>query len=253
MYKANKKGKATRGTSIEELVNAFNAKIEKVSAARPDIAEIQPLKRSIGYINEYWGLDTNARKRARNAMLAYLKEGAEERSSSYTNMTQWAAAYSRYFTKQANKSKTAGSKAVRSSLIYDIDKREFTPDFANMSPEEAKRALYALEKEGEQGKELPEQYKENYLAAIANEVGVGYLYRLAENLPAELLVEAYYNASDIMDFEFMYGQDNRAIKQSTVINYLEEYIRMYGSKYNYKGVTAEDFEEYEKDLEFYMV
>lgn len=212
---------------VATLVDEFNEKIRRVSRERPDLADIQPLKKSISYVEQWMNLDYNAQRRAVRQMEAYLKQGAEERSKQMPNMTKWAVHAGKLFTKGANAYKE--SKAVRSNLIYDVDKREFAPDFKSMSAEEARRAVYALELEAGAGREIPEQLKQNYLKAIARTLGfnsalLGYF----ANLPAEKLVDMYYWDMDTFQPEFVYSQDEVEQIEADMWRAIAEYESMNG-------------------------
>lgn len=207
---------------VATLVDEFNEKIRRVSRERPDIADIQPLKRSISYVEQWLNLDHNAQRRAVRQMEAYLKKGAEERSKEMPNMTKWAVHAGKLFTKRANSYKE--SKAARSKLIYDVDKGEFAPDFKSMSAEEARRAVYALELEAGAGKEIPEQLKQNYLKAIERTLGFNSnLLDYFAKLPAEKLVDMYYWEMDTFKPEFFYSQDEAEQKEADMRRAIAEY------------------------------
>lgn len=222
MPKANSKGQKV-SANVEELINQFNAKIREVQRLRPDIAEIQPLERSVGYKQTFWKLSEKERNRAIRSMREYLITGAEERSEKYANLTEWGAKSAERYVRQANETKTAYFK---SPFLKDINKSKFRPDFEHMSPESAKRAIYALEKQTEQEAHLTnEGYKKNYMKAIAGEVGMGRLYSLVDSIPAEVVVAAYYYDPDTFEIKFWYSMEEKAAKEEFVYSAFLDFIK----------------------------
>ena len=54
--------------STSDLIKMFNAKIEMVSKSRPEIADIQPLKRTEHYLERFETLTPREKTRARKVM-----------------------------------------------------------------------------------------------------------------------------------------------------------------------------------------
>lgn len=206
----------------QTLIKLFNQKIARVSKARPDIAEIQPLTRSENYLINYEKFSRSEKLKARQTMFAYLQEGAEERSTKYASLTKWGEKAAEKYVRQLNKNKT---KIYKSPFLKDVDKTRFRPQFEYMSAEHAKRALYALEKQTEaEGVISPEIYKENYLKAVENEMGRGYLYDYVLNLPEDVIVAAYYDDPATFEIKFIYSQDEKEAQQMFLIEQFQDYV-----------------------------
>ena len=77
--------------TTSDLIKMFNAKIEMVTKSRPEIADIQPLKRTEHYLERFKSLTPREKTRARKVMQDYLQAGSEERSEKYPNMTKSGA------------------------------------------------------------------------------------------------------------------------------------------------------------------
>ena len=56
------------GNSTKDLIKMFNAKIEVVTKSRPEIADIQPLKRTEHYLERFKTLTPREKTRARDEM-----------------------------------------------------------------------------------------------------------------------------------------------------------------------------------------
>ena len=227
--------------STPELIKMFNAKIEIVSKARPEIADIQPLKRSEHYLERFKSLTPREKTRARKVMQDYLQGGAEERSEKYPNMTKWGAESADKFVKQTNRQK---AKYYKSPYLKDIDRMGLRPQFEYMSVEQAKRAVYALEKQTESDIHMtPERYKENYLKAVENEMGRGGLYTYVSELPDEILVAAYYSDPATFEIKFVYSQDEKVAQQRYLLEQFESYVSSH-SNWKYKNPFEADEDEF---------
>ena len=224
--------------STPELIKMFNAKIEIVSKSRPEIADIQPLKRSEHYLERFKSLTPREKTRARKVMQDYLRGGAEERSDKYPNMTKWGAESADKFVKQTNAQK---AKYYKSPYLKDIDRMGLRPQFEYMSAEQAKRAVYALEKQTESDIHMTAaQYKENYLKAVENEMGRGGLYTYVSELPEEILVAAYYSDPATFEIKFVYSQDEKVAQQRYLLEQFESYVSSH-SNWKYENpFEAED-------------
>lgn len=227
--------------STPDLIETFNAKIEIVSKARPEIADIQPLKRSEHYLERFKSLTPREKTRARKVMQDYLRGGAEERSEKYPNMTKWGAESAEKFVKQTNRQK---AKYYKSPYLKDIDKMELKPQFEYMNVEQAKRAVYALEKQTERDIHMTAaQYKENYLKAVENEMGRGGLYTYVSELPEEILVAAYYSDPATFEIKFVYSQDEKVAQQRYLLEQFETYVSSH-SNWKYKNPFEADEDEF---------
>lgn len=227
--------------STPELIEMFNAKIEIVSKARPEIADIQPLKRSEHYLERFKSLTPREKTRARKVMQDYLRGGAEERSEKYPNMTKWGAESAEKFVKQTNRQK---AKYYKSPYLKDIDKMGLKPQFEYMNVEQAKRAVYALEKQTESDIHMPAaQYKKNYLKAVENEMGRGGLYTYVSELPEEILVAAYYSDPATFEIKFVYSQDEKVAQQRYLLEQFETYVSSH-SNWKYKNPFEADEDEF---------
>ena len=222
------------------LIREFNEKIERVTKLRPEIADIQPLKRSEHYLERFKSLTPREKSRARKVMEDYLREGSEERSEKYSNMTKWGAENADKFVKQTNRQK---AKYYKSPYLKDIDKMGLKPQFEYMSAEQAKRALYALEKQTERDIHMtPKLYKENYLKAVENEMGQGGLYTYVSELPEELLVAAYYSDPATFEIKFVYSQDEKVAQQRYLIEQFENYVNSHSNwKYENPFEAQDEF------------
>lgn len=239
MPKTNPKGQKV--SKDEQLINQFNAKIKEVERLRPDVAEIQPLVRSAHYLERFKSLTPREKTRARKVMQDYLRRGAEERSEKYPNMTKWGAESADKFVKQTNAQK---AKYYKSPYLKDIDRAGLRPQFEHMSAEQAKRAVYALEKQTESDIHMtPERYKANYLKAIANELGRGGLYTYVTELPAEILVAAYYFDPATFEIKFYYSQDDKVAQQRYMLEQFETYVSSH-SNWKYKNPFEADEDEF---------
>lgn len=236
MPKTNPKGQKV--SKDEQLINQFNAKIKKVERLRPDIAEIQPLVRSAHYFERFKSLTPREKTRARKVMRDYLREGSEERSEKYPNMTKWGAESADKFVNQTNEHK---AKYYKSPYLKDIDKMGLKPQFEYMNAEQAKRAVYALEKQTESDIHMTaSQYKENYLKAVENEMGRGGLYTYVSELPEEILVAAYYSEPATFEIKFVYSQDEKVAQQRYLLEQFESYVSSH-SNWKYENpFEAED-------------
>lgn len=224
--------------STSDLIKMFNAKIEIVTKSRPEIADIQPLKRSEHYLERFKSLTSREKTRARKVMQDYLRGGAEERSEKYPNMTKWGAESADKFVKQTNRQK---AKYYKSPYLKDIDRMGLRPQFEYMSAEQAKRAVYALEKQTESDIHMTAaQYKENYLKAVENEMGRGGLYTYVSELPEEILVAAYYSDPATFEIKFVYSQDEKVAQQRYLLEQFESYVSSH-SNWKYENpFEAED-------------
>ena len=222
------------------LIREFNEKIERVTKLRPEIADIQPLKRTEHYLERFKSLTRREKSRARKVMEDYLREGSEERSEKYPNMTKWGAESADKFVKQTNRQK---AKYYKSPYLKDIDKMGLKPQFEYMSAEQAKRALYALEKQTERDIHMtPKLYKENYLKAVENEMGQGGLYTYVSELPEELLVAAYYSDPATFEIKFVYSQDEKVAQQRYLIEQFENYVNSHSNwKYENPFEAQDEF------------
>lgn len=222
------------------LIREFNEKIERVTKLRPEIADIQPLKRSEHYLERFKSLTPREKSRARKVMEDYLREGSEERSEKYSNMTKWGAENADKFVKQTNRQK---AKYYKSPYLKDIDKMGLKPQFEYMSAEQAKRALYALEKQTERDIHMtPKLYKENYLKAVENEMGQGGLYTYVSELPEELLVAAYYSDPATFEIKFVYSQDEKVAQQRYLLEQFENYVSSHSNwKYENPFEAQDEF------------
>lgn len=227
----------------ETLIKLFNQKIETVSKERPDIAEIQPLKRTKKYLANFNKLTEGERKRARATMFAYLQEGAEEQSTKYGSLTKWGEKMSESFVKRVNKQKAVYYKTP---MIADIEYSIFKPQFEKMKPSQAKKAVWALEQQSQTDIHMsPELYKANYLEAIANEFGIGGgLYTYVEQLPADILVAAYKTDPAIFEIKYIYSQDEKGAQQAFLYEKFEEYVAKH-TNYVYKNPFEVDEDEFE--------
>lgn len=222
------------------LIKEFNEKIERVTKLRPEIADIQPLKRSEHYSERFKSLTRREKSRARKVMEDYLRGGSEERSEKYPNMTKWGAENADKFVKQTNRQK---AKYYKSPYLKDIDKMGLKPQFEYMSAEQAKRALYALEKQTERDIHMtPKLYKENYLKAVENEMGQGGLYTYVSELPEELLVAAYYSDPATFEIKFVYSQDEKVAQQRYLLEQFENYVNLHSNwKYENPFEAQDEF------------
>lgn len=222
------------------LIREFNEKIERVTKLRPEIADIQPLTRSEHYSERFKSLTRREKSRARKVMQDYLREGSEERSEKYPNMTKWGAESAAKFVKQTNRQK---AKYYKSPYLKDIDKMGLKPQFEYMSAEQAKRALYALEKQTERDIHMtPKLYKENYLKAVENEMGQGGLYTYVSELPEELLVAAYYSDPATFEIKFVYSQDEKVAQQRYLLEQFENYVNSHSNwKYENPFEAQDEF------------
>lgn len=210
------------------LIKLFNQKIARVSKERPDIAEIQPLFRRENYLINYDKFSPREKLRARQTMLAYLQEGAEERSTKYSSLTIWGEKAAEQFVRRLNKNKT---EIYKSPFLKDIDKTDFRPQFEYMSAKQAQRALYALEKQTEAEEVItPKMYKENYLKAVENEMGKGYLYNYVDNLPEDVLAAAYYYDPATFEIKFVYSQDEKEAQQMFLLEHFQDYVNKHSVK-----------------------
>ena len=204
------------------LIKLFNQKIERVSKERPDVAEIQPLRRSENYYINFKNFSRREKLRARQTMKAYLQEGAEERSTNYSSLTKWGEKAAEQYVRLLDKNKT---EIYKSPFLKDIDKTRFRPQFKYMSAEQAKRAVYALEKQTEaEGNITPKMYKENYLKAVENEMGRGYLYNYVDNLPEDVVIAAYYYDPATFEIKFVYSQDEKEAQQLFLIEQFQDFV-----------------------------
>lgn len=224
--------------STSDLIKMFNAKIEMVSKSRPEIADIQPLKRTEHYLERFKTLTPREKTRARKVMQDYLQAGSEERSEKYPNMTKWGAESADKFVKQTNRQK---AEYYKSPYLKDIDKMGLRPQFEYMSAEQAKRAVYALEKQTERDIHMTSaQYKENYLKAVENEMGKGGLYTYVSELPEDILVAAYYSDPATFEIKFVYSQDEKVMQQQYLLEQFEAYVKAH-SNWKYENpFEAED-------------
>lgn len=214
--------------STSDLIKMFNAKIEMVSKSRPEIADIQPLKRTEHYLERFKTLTPREKTRARKVMQDYLQAGSEERSEKYPNMTKWGAESADKFVKQTNRQK---AKYYKSPYLKDIDRMGLRPQFEYMSAEQAKRAVYALEKQTERDIHVSaKQYKENYLKAVANEMGKGYLYNYVDKLPEDVLVAAYYSDPATFEIKFVYSQDEKEAQQMFLLESFQDFVNKHSIK-----------------------
>ena len=174
-------------------------------------------------------------------MQDYLREGSEERSEKYPNMTKWGAESADKFVKQTNRQK---AKYYKSPYLKDIDRMGLRPQFEYMSAEQAKRAVYALEKQTERDIHMTsERYKENYLKAVENEMGRGGLYTYVSELPEDILVAAYYSDPATFEIKFVYSQDEKVSQQQYLIEQFEAYVKAH-SNWEYKNPFEADEEEF---------
>ena len=227
--------------STSDLIKMFNAKIEMVTKSRPEIADIQPLKRTEHYLERFKTLTPREKTRARKVMEDYLRSGSEERSEKYPNMTKWGAESADKFVKQTNRQK---AKYYKSPYLKDIDRMGLRPQFEYMSAEQAKRAVYALEKQTESDIHMTAaQYKENYLKAVENEMGKGGLYTYVSELPEDILVAAYYSDPATFEIKFVYSQDEKVMQQRYLLEQFEAYVKAH-SNWEYKNPFESDEEEF---------
>lgn len=234
--------------STSDLIKMFNAKIEMVSKSRPEIADIQPLKRTEHYLERFKTLTPREKTRARKVMEDYLRAGSEERSEKYPNMTKWGAESADKFVKQTNRQK---AEYYKSPYLKDIDKMGLRPQFEYMSAEQAKRAVYALEKQTERDIHVSaKQYKENYLKAVKNEMGMGWLYTYLNQMPEDILVAAYYSDPATFEIKFVYSQDEKVMQQRYLLEQFKAYVKAH-SNWKYKSpVVAKDKDKDEDEEEF---
>ena len=234
--------------STPDLIKMFNAKIEMVTKSRPEIADIQPLKRTEHYLERFKTLTPREKTRARKVMQEYLQAGSEERSEKYPNMTKWGAESADKFVKQTNRQK---AEYYKSPYLKDIDRMGLRPQFEYMSAEQAKRAVYALEKQTERDIHVSaKQYKENYLKAVKNEMGMGWLYTYLNQMPEDILVAAYYSDPATFEIKFVYSQDEKVSQQQYLIEQFEAYVKAH-SNWKYKSpVVAKDKDKDEDEEEF---
>lgn len=232
--------------STSDLIKMFNAKIEMVSKSRPEIADIQPLKRTEHYLERFKTLTPREKTRARKVMQDYLQAGSEERSDKYPNMTKWGAESADKFVKQTNRQK---AKYYKSPYLKDIDKMGLRPQFEYMSAEQAKRAVYALEKQTERDIHVSaKQYKENYLKAVKNEMGMGWLYTYLNQMPEDILVAAYYSDPATFEIKFVYSQDEKVMQQRYLLEQFKAYVKAH-SNWKYKSpVVAKDKDKDEEEF-----
>ena len=234
--------------STPDLIKMFNAKIEMVTKSRPEIADIQPLKRTEHYLERFKTLTPREKTRARKVMQEYLQAGSEERSEKYPNMTKWGAESADKFVKQTNRQK---AQYYKSPYLKDIDKMGLRPQFEYMSAEQAKRAVYALEKQTERDIHVSaKQYKENYLKAVKNEMGMGWLYTYLNQMPEDILVAAYYSDPATFEIKFVYSQDEKVMQQRYLLEQFKAYVKAH-SNWKYKSpVVAKDKDKDEDEEEF---
>lgn len=234
--------------STPDLIKMFNAKIEMVTKSRPEIADIQPLKRTEHYLERFKTLTPREKTRARKVMQDYLQAGSEERSEKYPNMTKWGAESADKFVKQTNRQK---AEYYKSPYLKDIDKMGLRPQFEYMSAEQAKRAVYALEKQTERDIHVSaKQYKENYLKAVKNEMGMGWLYTYLNQMPEDILVAAYYSDPATFEIKFVYSQDEKVMQQRYLLEQFKAYVKAH-SNWKYKSpVVAKDKDKDEDEEEF---
>ena len=227
--------------STSDLIKMFNAKIEMVSKSRPEIADIQPLKRTEHYLERFKTLTPREKTRARKVMQDYLQAGSEERSEKYPNMTKWGAESADKFVKQTNSQK---AKYYKSPYLKDIDRMGLRPQFEYMSAEQAKRAVYALEKQTERDIHVSaKQYKENYLKAVENEMGKGELYTYVDQMPEDILVAAYYSDPATFEIKFVYSQDEKVMQQQYLLEQFEAYVKAHSNWKHKNPFEADDEDE----------
>lgn len=213
--------KLTREKRIKNLIAEFDEKIDRISKSRPDIAEIQPLKRGDKFFDIWKAGNEAAKKRSERVMLSYLKEGAEERSSKNSNMTNWGAKALSNYTASIDKKRKQANIARPYSIKDDTSTP--SPDLSDKSPAIINKSLKALES-NDLYEGVPEQYKQNYLTAVYKEIGDGILSEYVKRLSPEQLVNAYYSDPASFDIVFVYSQDEAKEKQNYLIERFEEYF-----------------------------
>lgn len=191
--------------TISNLVRQFNAKITRVSKARPDIAANQPDRiNSQNLQKELKQLPRSEFNKRVKSMQAYLKQGAEMpyTTKSGVNTTVWQKneitrqlqsinAQRRYIARRTL-SKEKGNLNIintenlrpRKNTIETIQPKNWDDYLKSLRRAEVRRYDRAQ----------LERYKENYLKAVRDLMGENNsLYETVQNLDPEILVDAYYN------------------------------------------------------------
>lgn len=191
--------------TISNLVRQFNAKITRVSKARPDIAANQPDRiNSQNLQKELKQLPRSEFNKRVKSMKAYLKQGAEMpyTTKSGVNTTVWQKneitrqlqsinAQRRYIaTRTLSKEKgnlniiNTENLRPRKNTIETIQPKNWDDYLKSLRRAEVRRYDRAQ----------LERYKENYLKAVRDLMGENNsLYETVQNLDPEILVDAYYN------------------------------------------------------------
>ena len=191
--------------TISNLVRQFNAKITRVSKARPEIAANQPDRiNSQNLQKELKQLPRSKFNKRVKSMQAYLKKGAEMpyTTKSGVNTTVWQKneitrqlqsinAQRRYIARH-----TLSKEKGNLNIINTENLRPRKNNIETIQPknwEDYLKSLRRAEVRRYDRAQL-ERYKENYLKAVRDLMGENNsLYETVQNLDPEILVDAYYN------------------------------------------------------------
>lgn len=201
---------------VENLVRRFNAKITRVSRAKPEIASIQPQrivsKELQDFLKEY---DRATFNRYIGKMSRYLRKGAElpYTTKQDVTITNWEKKEIDNTFRSINARRRAEINKYQPSAekgtLRTIDEANLRPrpNTVNTIKEKNwKTFTENLERQAlsyaDQGRH--EQYKKNFITAIINELGPNSrLIPLVEQADTESLIRAYYS-NPILQLDFVY-------------------------------------------------
>lgn len=217
-------------TTLSKAVRNFNAKIKRVTAKNPYIADIQPQKLSLKQLRQ----DIQTRqdfKRVLTDIQSYSIRGAENPyiTKKGVNITNYEKEKIDRQFKLINKARKAEIRKYQPSeyrgtkqLIETENLKPLQNTIERVLPRDWAKFTQNLEKQVISGytKAKQELYKSNYIQAIRNNLGGNSrLINIIQRIPADLLTELLFK-NPILHIDFIYSPEDAEEIEELIISSL---------------------------------
>lgn len=241
---------------LRRTVKNFNAKINRVTKAHPELAKYQPEKANFKELRkQLQQLPRNEFKKEIARMRRYSVKGAEKireadtggfvTNYSFREITIYRQTINREKAKRRKEKQFTGEKAMEGNKFISEREADLLPESAPKqrtaaSWRDLEKRLYRQQR-GDYREKQQEQYRENILTGVSRVFGGGSaaLWVLSKLTP-EQLIDFYYE-SPFLSLDYIYSEQERQIIEDTIINEIQdkhpEYLKQ-------EGVDFEDLEEF---------
>lgn len=241
---------------LRRTVKNFNAKINRVAKAHPELAKYQPEKANFKELRkQLQQLPRSEFKKEISRMQRYSVKGAEKireadtggfvTNYSFREITIYRQIINREKAKRRKEKQFTGEKAMEGNKFISEREAGLLPERAPKRLTEAgwrevEMRLYRQQR-ADYREKRQEQYRENILTAVSRVYGGGsaVLWALSK-LTAQQLIDFYYE-SPYLSFDYIYSEQERQIIEDTI---LEEIMDKHPEYMQQEGIDFEDVEEF---------